>query len=1030
MKKLLFNLRALMLLLLMMVGVSSVWAEEAVYKTALFGSSYNSQSVSSYSNSWFSTNNGFTVNLENWNNNNNGWSYIKAGHKNSAYVGTITTAAAIDKAVTKVVVTIDAITAANVTSIKLYSGDEANGCTTELGSFDKSTGAKAIVISSPTANKFYKIAFDCIAKANGCVQVSKVEYYYDNAGNSTPANPYTVTFDAGSNGDCSTTSLTEESAGAGVTLPSVTPNSGYRFKGWSTTELTYTAATLTNGVFKPTANCTLYAFYDREYTAKFYVNGAQSGETQNLIEGETIVFPADPTVDGVTFMGWATVAIDGTQNDAPTMYKSATMGTNNVEYYAVFANVKGSSTTETFGWEEATTPSNWEIGGTFTRTEANASYSANSGSYYGLTNSNSSVQFKNKVKVKSFSYYCVRRTTNTNTSIKIETSTNGTSWTEALSTTWNTFNSDGKTYKKIEKEWDEPIECYVRVNLVTAANRQLDDISITYEGEIVTDYCTTVPAAKTPTSLSWSSATATATIGESNSFPTLTTVPGNLVGVTYNSSNTSVATIANTGEIALVAAGETTITASYAGNETYAAAKDATYTLTVKVTQPTHSVMFYVNGQQLGETQSVEEGEPISFPADPSDIGGKKFVGWVTFPIDGFMQDKPELISQANMGTSDVNYYAVFALHNINEESEVLDNNEIAGLSSLKALSYTTEKTYRGSRLGYSIYGYTDNTSRKWIQLKKDRNVYIKITAPGNVSKVEVTITNTSNLSGGINDISKHNAYSGYVGLVISDCAFADNSENIGITNIITDNIAIIESNKSSKEVYLKVSVGARIWRITTNFDVDSYSDYCTTVNFFSATIAECGYTSVCLPYNAKIVEDGAQAYALTEVTDCALNFAPVEVMNKEKGYLIKGTKQEVYTMLETSDTPDDMPTILDGVTERTERTSMEFVGKDEYCYPWLLMKDGTFKKYTGTYIPANKAYLDGYFVQQYVNSLGDASSASLRVVFEETEQTGLETMTEIGKGENFVYNLTGKKVQAVSKSGLYIVNGKKVVIK
>lgn len=88
---------------------------------------------------------------------------------------------------------------------------------------------------------------------------------------------------------------------------------------------------------------------------------------------------------------------------------------------------------------------------------------------------------------------------------------------------------------------------------------------------------------KTTPTLSFSATTAEVTIGaDDNVFPTLTTDPVDLAGVTYESSNTDVATIdENTGVVTLVAAGETTITARYAGNAEYAAATPASYTLTV-----------------------------------------------------------------------------------------------------------------------------------------------------------------------------------------------------------------------------------------------------------------------------------------------------------------------------------------------------------------------------------------------------------------------------------------------------------------
>lgn len=78
--------------------------------------------------------------------------------------------------------------------------------------------------------------------------------------------------------------------------------------------------------------------------------------------------------------------------------------------------------------------------------------------------------------------------------------------------------------------------------------------------------------------LAFSSNTATATVGEDFTEPTLS---GATTGVTYSSSNTSVATVnESTGEVTLVAAGETTITAKAADDATYKAG-EASYTLTV-----------------------------------------------------------------------------------------------------------------------------------------------------------------------------------------------------------------------------------------------------------------------------------------------------------------------------------------------------------------------------------------------------------------------------------------------------------------
>ena len=90
--------------------------------------------------------------------------------------------------------------------------------------------------------------------------------------------------------------------------------------------------------------------------------------------------------------------------------------------------------------------------------------------------------------------------------------------------------------------------------------------------------------------LAFSSTTATATIGEDFTEPTLT---GATAGVTYSSSNTSVATVnESTGEVTLVAVGVTTITATAVADATYNAG-EASYALTVS------------SGSQGGETSKT-----------------------------------------------------------------------------------------------------------------------------------------------------------------------------------------------------------------------------------------------------------------------------------------------------------------------------------------------------------------------------------------------------------------------------------------
>ena len=80
------------------------------------------------------------------------------------------------------------------------------------------------------------------------------------------ATAYTVTFNAGT-GSCATSSLTEASGLAGVTLPTATIGvSGWSFAGWATSSVTNTTTKPTiyaaSSTYHPTENCTLYAVYN------------------------------------------------------------------------------------------------------------------------------------------------------------------------------------------------------------------------------------------------------------------------------------------------------------------------------------------------------------------------------------------------------------------------------------------------------------------------------------------------------------------------------------------------------------------------------------------------------------------------------------------------------------------------------------------------------------------------------------------------------------------------------------------------
>ena len=166
----------------LIVSVSSIFAADEVYKTISFAADNKTrgEKIGGYSKSWQSTTDGFTVDIVNFNNNNwNNWTYIKCGSKSNPSVATITTNAAIDKAITKVVVTFDAVTAANLDSTTLTVASD-NKFTENVQTI-KVTAAKGecpYAVTTPTENMYYKLTYACKkGSVNGFVQISKIEYY-------------------------------------------------------------------------------------------------------------------------------------------------------------------------------------------------------------------------------------------------------------------------------------------------------------------------------------------------------------------------------------------------------------------------------------------------------------------------------------------------------------------------------------------------------------------------------------------------------------------------------------------------------------------------------------------------------------------------------------------------------------------------------------------------------------------------------------------------------------------------------------
>lgn len=156
-----------------------------------------------------------------------------------------------------------------------------------------------------------------------------------------------------------------------------------------------------------------------------------------------------------------------------------------------------------------------------------------------------------------------------------------------------------------------------------------DDVTVKgtlkkYNSTYEFDYNNTIEAYKPIARLAWSAESYDASLEGTNTFPTLTNTYS--VDVTYSSSDAAKASFADASvyDITLNAVGSTTITASFAGNETYKA-NSVSYTLNVASSLVT--LTYNVDGGEAIDPVNVSA---LPNPLPTTTKAGKNFGGWFT----------------------------------------------------------------------------------------------------------------------------------------------------------------------------------------------------------------------------------------------------------------------------------------------------------------------------------------------------------------------------------------------------------------
>ena len=451
---------------------------------------------------------------------------------------------------------------------------------------------------------------------------------------------------------------------------------------------------------------------------------------------------------------------------------------------------------------------------------------------------------------------------------------------------------------------------------------------------------------------------------------------------------------------------------------------DFTVYLVEEETMPTvYTVAYHVGDSDYNVDRT--NGTALSLD-EPAAIGGMEFAGWSSSSDAA----SPVWVANSAIVTGDMELWALFS---ISEPTE--------GYYLVEA----SQDDWRGDYLiAYSSTLFADGRKAG--------------TGSGGICAYDVNVNPDTHLSGKVIDVEWGDTYN------VSLLAVNDNNLSSGYVLKTKDSRYTYCNSGSMDDTSSKTTANGHPFSITfnssSNISISSSSytlQYESTNNVFrfysstyepvylykrqgmpgvyslgkskSVTITTAKYATYCSDEGLDFSGTGAKVYK-AKVTGSSVKLTEIT-----GGIVPANTGVMVYKDVAATENLSVPVTLTDAtVTDNelvgiTEETTVPWTADGKYNY--ILQKQGgdespKFYKATGKKLVANRAYLS--------TTYDVASGRGLDIVFEGEEEegdvTGVASVAKPQTTNKHCYDLQGRQVMQPTQKGLYIVNGKKYVVK